>query len=918
MHEINRKSKQIAREDLEYRQNEQQCGTSRRQMYRKDSANRIREQVHDTERKKSVRSKQLSLEDLIKKFHEEVGKGPVHKCCVCDQLWYRHSVVVLNSNSLPDCHAVDICVPGLQRSRGNELICNTCLSHLKKKTVPPSSTANGMGFPEIPQHLKDLHQVEWRLVSPRIPFMKVFAAPRDGQKKIRGNVVNVPCDTVNTFQVLPHTGSEHQTIQVKIKRDLKYTNHVMSQNVRPYKVREAAEYLVTHGKLFKDQGISFNETWAENDELSNDDDITEASMLQVDTNVGEPYINGRVIFGDNTDEPQPGCSNLNDSLNLSVIEGQREFGTKITVDEPQPGCSHWDGSLSDAVRGEQMGFVTVTESATKNDDGNGIEGVIEFRVITGEGDEIEIELEPQNVPGQERQEKNGPISDREKQDHIFMAENDDEQWSENEDDQENNSGVLDTLLTSPDFLEDEERELQYVLAPGQGRTPVSVFKDKYSEELAYPNIYCGQSRLNNKLRKVPVYYSEICKSELRHQDRRVAQDADNLFFKTKKLQMNMMLDKVQIAMRKCKCKDLSLRAGSLKDPVMVNDIVFKDIGYKFLNTVRGSPPYFQAVAKDLFAMIRQLGPVTFFASFSAAETRWKHLLKISGKVVDGVDYSDEDVDNLTWVEKCRLIQSDPATCARHFDHHVQLLFRFLKDGVEPLGPLVDYFYRVEFQLRGFPHIHCLLWIKDSPKIDSDIQCVIEFIDKYISCAKPTVESNEEMSELVANQIHRHSHTCRKGRKFQCRFGFPKPPMPRTVILEELPADMDVNAQLAHRKAYKVIEEELKAMGTGEAIDFEEFLARLKLTFDEYILAIRSSLKSTTIFLKRTPSEIRVNAYNPALMKAWRANMDIQFVTNVYACAMYIASYATKSQRGMSEMLRKAADEAKLNDGNNIR
>ena len=47
-------------------------------------------------------------------------------------------------------------------------------------------------------------------------------------------------------------------------------------------------------------------------------------------------------------------------------------------------------------------------------------------------------------------------------------------------------------------------------------------------------------------------------------------------------------------------------------------------------------------------------------------------------------------------------------------------------------------------------------------------------------------------------------------------------------------------------------------------------------------------------------------------------MDIQFVTNVFACAMYIASYVTKSQRGMSELLRKAADEAKLNDGSNIR
>ena len=174
------------------------------------------------------------------------------------------------------------------------MICNTCLSHLKKKKIPPSSRANGMGFPEIPLHLADLHQVEWRLVAPRIPFMKVFAAPRGGQKKIRGNVVNVPCDTVNTFQVLPHSGSEHQTIQVKIKRDLRYTNHVMSQNVRPYKVRQAAEYLVTHGKLFQDQCISFDKTWG----VQCNDDINEERLLQIDTNGGEADINGRAICSD--------------------------------------------------------------------------------------------------------------------------------------------------------------------------------------------------------------------------------------------------------------------------------------------------------------------------------------------------------------------------------------------------------------------------------------------------------------------------------------------------------------------------------------------------------------------------------------------------------------------------------------------
>jgi len=33
------------------------------------------------------------------------------------------------------------------------------------------------------------------------------------------------------------------------------------------------------------------------------------------------------------------------------------------------------------------------------------------------------------------------------------------------------------------------------------------------------------------------------------------------------------------------------------------------------------------------------------------------------------EYTDNELENLSWEEKCRLIQSDPITCARHFDFH---------------------------------------------------------------------------------------------------------------------------------------------------------------------------------------------------------------------------------------------------------
>ena len=78
---------------------------------------------------------------------------------------------------------------------------------------------------------------------------------------------------------------------------------------------------------------------------------------------------------------------------------------------------------------------------------------------------------------------------------------------------------------------------------------------------------------------------------------------------------------------------------------------------------------------------------------------------------------------------------------------------------------------------------------------------------------------------------------------------------------------------------------------------------MNITEENYLLAIRSSLNAATIFLKRNPNEIHINNYNADYLAAWRANMHIHYVLDVYACAVYIADYISKSQKGMSELLR---------------
>ncbi|KAK3107011.1 hypothetical protein FSP39_004940 [Pinctada imbricata] len=59
-----------------------------------------------------------------------------------------------------------------------------------------------------------------------------------------------------------------------------------------------------------------------------------------------------------------------------------------------------------------------------------------------------------------------------------------------------------------------------------------------------------------------------------------------------------------------------------------------------------------------------------------------------------------------------------------------------------------------------------------------------------------------------------------------------------------------------------------------------------------------------------PSDVGVNMYNKNVLQAWNANIDLQFVLDPYACAMYIVSYISKSQRGMSALMDRACKEAR--------
>ena len=53
----------------------------------------------------------------------------------------------------------------------------------------------------------------------------------------------------------------------------------------------------------------------------------------------------------------------------------------------------------------------------------------------------------------------------------------------------------------------------------------------------------------------------------------------------------------------------------------------------------------------------------------------------------------------------------------------------------------------------------------------------------------------------------------------------------------------------------------------------------------------------------------INPYNPDLLRAWRGNMDIQVVGNVYRAAKYVCHYMCKDEpKQIKQQIARKLDE----------
>ena len=232
----------------------QKKGHLRKKCSKKDASLKQRKQRLSLKQKENIGNHestdmQTLTESLIRNFHESVSTGPLYICTCCDQLWYKHSVSPANQLTLKNPDRVKY-LQDIVSVDNVKWVCQKWVCLLKKGKVPPCAIVNGTQFPTKPNFF-DLNELECRLIAPQLAFQKIYQAPRGGQLKISGNVVNVPADVNSTVNMLPRLADDTGTIKVQLKRILRYKSSALSLNIRPSKVMQAAAWLVNASPFIK-------------------------------------------------------------------------------------------------------------------------------------------------------------------------------------------------------------------------------------------------------------------------------------------------------------------------------------------------------------------------------------------------------------------------------------------------------------------------------------------------------------------------------------------------------------------------------------------------------------------------------------------------------------------------------------------
>jgi energy-coupling factor transporter ATP-binding protein EcfA2 len=389
--------------------------------------------------------------------------------------------------------------------------------------------------------------------------------------------------------------------------------------------------------------------------------------------------------------------------------------------------------------------------------------------------------------------------------------------------------------------------------------PINEYTSEYMSR-AFPHLYCTGDADLNAPRQIKVTAHEYFKHLMYYHDDRFATDERFRFFAMNSELRWISRQNATFAVKKKHLDKLSI--DQLVKRLKEEPDFYKNI-MVFNSKLRSTSAYWYLRSRELIDMVNQLGCPTLFITLSAADLHWPEIFK---KIDPNFDYDKED-EKVAFRRKMKIIQKNPKIFAKFFSRKYYSFFT---------GPLTKYFkikdfwLRVEFQHRGSPHIHGIVWLdgaKDLTKLSKDAdQTLINEYKKYYDTLITAVNPNSNLTHKkhpstktyndVGDEEHLNDYT-------------------------EL-----LNCVQRHTKCTNY------CLRTVKKVQKCKFNFPFKLR-EESILKFDEEKNAWQYIPKR--NDPLLNCHNRMVIELWRANIDIQVITDINVVIRYIAKYASKNE-----------------------
>ena len=884
-------------------------------------ANKIANETDDQRNQRlSIRKQNADKRKAtVDSFNDEINVFADSICEVCLKRCFPNQCVNLNTTS---CGFPDY-LPTELSSKSHLLLCHRCKNHLtsNKRIFPAKSYWNDLDPGIIPDELASCTQVELRLMSRVIPFIKIIKMDGlFGQYSFKGQAILFAQDVLEVAEKLPKMlpRSPEASGIVIILEELENLNIVRELQVNKERISRALDWLILNNPLYKDcknitkqsdiQSVDFvrevnrdiilpvnqvfkaindssrivRGSWHQGDYIFNQhnlnrqcaamcvssiikcqfttpsswtrldvDDVLLAGDALYDTIRNKSTEHGIVITADgyllvsnfNVTKNDIGIFNAQVAINYDddpAIFGNVDVQYNNYLPNLQNGLlrlfeTHSYGILISASKSfgvmhlqNKFYFFDPHSCGAKGQASaqNGKSCIIEC-------DNIEefLRISKRNICGKNQpytldyievlivnqQQNNNLLTQLE----LHIDTNDREHLHSMR-----TSVMLPIECHQPaegEILENPDETSLNRIVRKTNDNIVNRFKEQKAEELAWYYLLTeGKNGLKEK-RIVDISPLDYFQSRIMGKDLRFQRN-DYLFYALSMYESLRVESNVSVCGKKIKFNN-----------EMVEDV------HLYIKNMRGSGSYWKNALNELLAQIKFLGPPHYFLTLSCNDLHWNDMIRA---LLNADGKPDEPPENVTILQRQKLVEKYPTIISRHFMIRVNAMIKFLRSNEKVFaGKLNDYWWRIEFQNRGSPHLHMVLWIEGTPEFNSPEG--IERIDHVMTCDIP--EDDDEIKNLIKKcQTHHHTHYCTQNTANKCQFYFPRKLSESTSII-----DSSSNAFI---------------LNGGRICN-----------------------------LKRRLGAENVNNYNPTLLKLWKANIDIQPCGSNESIAFYIAKNISKNE-----------------------